>query len=109
MNDALHALIGNTASHATPEEAEKLANLTKQITVILLSVKKMQLTKVRLLHELDINPGNTGKQTKLQKLYADINRYHGKILIKRKKMTRMIQGIKWRGEKKKRGITPPEP
>lgn len=101
--------IGATADHATSEEADKLAILDKETKIILLSIIKMQLTKRRLLHELDINPGSTGKQTQLQTLYADINRYHNKILIKRKKIARIVQGIKWRGERKKRGITPPGP
>lgn len=103
MTDKLLSQIGATANYVTEQEAEKLTTLCKEIDVILLSLKKLRMTRNSLLHELDKKPGNAVKQTKLDKVFEAMALYHGKVTQKKQKATAIIQKIKWRKEKK-RGI-----
>ena len=67
MTEKLRTQIGATANHATEREAEKLSILCREVDVILLSLKKLRMTRNKLLHELDISPGNANKRAKLDK------------------------------------------
>ena len=99
----LQTQIGATANHATKQEAEELSILCKEFDVILLGLRKIKMTKARLLYELDKSPGNEGKRLKLKRLMDDIDLYHGKASQKKRKIIRRTQGVKWREENKKKG------
>lgn len=98
MIRTLHNHLGAISAHATPEEVDKLIVLIPELNVMLLSLKKMKMTKARLLYELDKSE-NTGKRLKLKRLMDDIDLYHGKATMKKRKIIRIVQGIKWRMEK----------
>ena len=102
MIDKLLAQIGATANYATKREAKKLSTLCKQIDVILLSLKKLRMTRNRLLYELDISPDNANKRVKLDKVFEAMAMYHGKVTQKKEKAAMIVQKIKWREENKKR-------
>lgn len=95
----LHKYLGPLSNHATPEEADKLIILIPELNVILLSLKKMKMTKARLLYELDKSE-NTGKRLKLKRLMDDIDLYHGKVTLKKRRIIGIVQRIKWRIENK---------
>lgn len=99
MIDKLYSLIGNTAKHATPREAERLfiiANKGEGLTHAIRDIK----------HACNQYLGNMVMDDERQKEFDELLKTREDLFTAiakdKEQFTKMIQKIKWREENKKR-------